>query len=70
MALEEVRFAEKAYPVELNLDSLELRQVAIVRTANIASKDSLVRHDPLNTARALMTLIDDLYSRFPAWTIR
>ncbi|MGH8598635.1 MAG: gluconeogenesis factor YvcK family protein, partial [Gammaproteobacteria bacterium] len=55
--------AEKAYPVELDLDSFELRQVAIVRTANIASKDSLVRHDPLNTARALMTLIDDLYSR-------
>lgn len=55
--------AENAHPVQLDLDALRWQQVAIVSQASIASKDSLVRHDPLKTARALIALIDNLEKR-------
>ena len=53
--------SEKAQPVVI--DEAALSELdTLVRYADIASTDSLVRHDPLRTASALMDLIKDLLS--------
>ena len=53
--------AERAYPVEHDLDALRALGVNHIARGNILSKDSLVRHDPERTAAALLELIDTLH---------
>jgi uncharacterized cofD-like protein len=52
--------AERASLVEVDEAALLRQGVGIVKTADVRSAESLVRHDPVRTARALRELFDEL----------
>ncbi|MBW2293338.1 MAG: YvcK family protein [Deltaproteobacteria bacterium] len=52
--------SERARPVELDLDKMRELGVSLIRSKNIMSADSLVRHDPERTAAALIDLAEAL----------
>ena len=58
--LEDRYLAEQAHPVRIDAGPLHDLGVATVRRADVMSATSLVRHDPVRTARALMDLYAEL----------
>lgn len=52
--------AEEAYQVRLDVDNLYSMGVAMVKSRDVMSTTSLVRHDPARTARALIELFGKL----------
>jgi uncharacterized cofD-like protein len=54
--------AEEAYQVRLDVDNLYEMGVGVVKSRDVMSTTSLVRHDPARTARALLELFGELSS--------
>jgi uncharacterized cofD-like protein len=55
--------AERAHRVAIDADRLRAEGVTIVKSADVMSTASVVRHDPARTARALVELFADLERR-------